>query len=113
MTPWSSILKYFLVPEWPVVYPESSYKIMDPVSAALPKNFWKTSLQICLIVIRESLNKDVVHGHVQFDASFMNGQQSVKSCGPDPRVLRHGVASAKLQSLTGDGGCFGSYEAGD
>ena len=23
---------------WPVVYPESSYKIMDPVSAALPQN---------------------------------------------------------------------------
>ena len=23
---------------WPVIYPKSSYKIMDPVSAALPKN---------------------------------------------------------------------------
>ena len=23
---------------WPVIYPESSYKIIDPVSAALPKN---------------------------------------------------------------------------
>ena len=26
---------------WPVVYPESSSKIMDPVSAALPQNLWR------------------------------------------------------------------------
>ena len=31
----------------PVVYPESRYKIMDSVSAALPQNFEESSLQLC------------------------------------------------------------------
>ena len=49
---------------WPVVYPESSYKIMDPVSAALPQILWRIFVATLLWITYFTFFCLQTHSHI-------------------------------------------------